>query len=166
MNQIIKQTNQITFAEKEVLEKIPLGLQKFIKAKFSPLISEIEEKEADRMIYDLICQTQIHIGHTKSAEDIEINLICSRAILALIKSKYQNLTIQELKISFLNGSIGEYGQTIGVNLKSASEWIKGYLNDQKKLQAMSEWNKCLDNVQKHKYTEEQKEQIEVDGSIF
>lgn len=30
---------------------------------------------------------------------------------------------------------------------------------------MSEWNKCLDNVKKHIYTDEQKEQIEIDGCL-
>jgi len=165
MQAIQKNTNKLTEYEIKAFESIPSGLQKFVKAKFSPLVSEMESAEADKMIYDLICQTQIHIGHTKSAEDLEINLICSRAILSLIKSKYQSLTIIELKTAFLNGSVGEYGETIGVNLKSASEWIKGYLNDIKRRQTMTEWNRCLDLVKKREYSEEEKEQIEVDGCL-
>ena len=165
MQAIQKHTNLLTEVERKAFEQIPSGLQKFVKAKFSPLISEMDAAEADKMIFDLICQTQIHIGHTKSAEDMEMNLICSRAILSLIKSKYQNLTITELKTAFLNGSIGEYGQSIGVNLKSASEWIKGYLNDEKRKQTMAQWNKCLDHVKKRDYSEEEKEQIEVDGCL-
>jgi hypothetical protein len=155
----------LTQTEREVINELPSGLQIYTKAKDSPKISDLPPVEAEIMIYNLISETQINIGHTKSAEDENVNQITSASILNFINQKYRTLTVAELKLAFLNGLSGDYGDYIGVNLKSASQWIKGYLNDEKRKQAMSEWNKCLDNVKKHVYTEEQKEQIEIDGCL-
>lgn len=155
----------LTQTEREVINELPSGLQIYTKAKDSPKISDLPPVEAEIMIYNLISETQINIGHTKSAEDENVNQITSASILNFINQKYRTLTVAELKLAFLNGLSGDYGDYIGVNLKSASQWIKGYLNDEKRKQAMSEWNKCLDNVKKHVYTDEQKEQIEIDGCL-
>lgn len=155
----------LTQTEREVINELPSGLQIYTKAKDSPKISDLPPVEAEIMIYNLISETQINIGHTKSAEDENVNQITSASILNFINQKYKTLTVAELKLAFLNGLSGDYGDYIGVNLKSASQWIKGYLNDEKRKQAMSEWNKCLDNVKKHVYTDEQKEQIEIDGCL-
>jgi len=155
----------LTQTEREIINTLPSGLQIYTKAKDSPKISDLPPVEAEIMIYNLISETQINIGHTKSAEDENVNQITSASILNFINQKYRTLTVAELKLAFLNGLSGDYGDYIGVNLKSASQWIKGYLNDEKRKQAMSEWNKCLDNVKKHVYTDEQKEQIEIDGCL-
>jgi hypothetical protein len=155
----------LTHTEREIINTLPSGLQIYTKAKDSPKISDLPPVDAEIMIYNLISETQINIGHTKSAEDENVNQITSASILNFINQKYKTLTVAELKLAFLNGLSGDYGDYIGVNLKSASQWIKGYLNDEKRKQAMSEWNKCLDNVKKHVYTDEQKEQIEIDGCL-
>ena len=44
----------------------------------------------------------------------------------MISNKYKNLTIDEFKLICFNGSIGDYGDYIGINVKSVSDWIKGY----------------------------------------
>lgn len=171
MNKLEKDTRLITVnmgltqTEREIINTLPSGLQIYTKAKDSPKISDLPPVDAEIMIYNLISETQINIGHTKSAEDENVNQITSASILNFINQKYKTLTVAELKLAFLNGLSGDYGDYIGVNLKSASQWIKGYLNDEKRKQAMSEWNKCLDNVKKHIYTDTQKEQIEIDGCL-
>ena len=155
----------LTVVQREAIQKIPEYLRPYVSAKDSPIISEIDGQDAEMLILDLIMKTQIDIGHTKSAEDLEINQSSASSIFSLIKSNYKSLTVKELKLAFLSGSISEYGDYIGVNLKSASQWIKGYLNDNKKIKAMAEWNKCLDFVKKREYSDEQKKQIEIDGCL-
>jgi len=153
----------LTPKERDVINELPSGLQIYVKAKDSPKIFEIPAVEAEIMIYNLISETQINIGHTKSAEDSKINQISAAAILNLIYQKYRTLTVVELKLAFLNGLSGDYGDYIGINLKTASQWIKGYAGAEIRKKALSEWNKILDIDTKPELTEEQKEKIEIDS---
>lgn len=163
--QIIQHNQGLTPLQKEVISKMPFSLQKYVKAKDSPMISGLEIKEALKLLIDLITNTQVNIGHVKRADDSEANLQIAENLLNLIKSKYQSLTVSELKLAVLNGSISEYGDYSTLSLKTFSDWIKGYLNDINKKTAMSEWNKMIDMVQIRNYSEEQKEQIIMDGCI-
>lgn len=155
----------LTQREREVINELPSGLQIYVKAKDSPKIFEMPAVNAEIMLYDLIIETQINIGHTKAVDDRQINQISAAAILQLIYQKYRTLTVAELKLSFLNGLSGDYGDYIGVNLKTASQWIKGYSEAEIKRKALSEWNKCLETDKKEELTEGQKEEIELRATI-
>ena len=157
--------NGLTQKERETINELPSGLQIYVKAKDSPKIFEMPPVDAEIFIYNLISETQINIGHTKSAEDSKINQISAAAILQLIYQKYRTLTVAELKLSFLNGLSGDYGDYIGVNLKTASQWIRGYSGAEIKRKALSEWNKCLETDKKEELTEGQKEEIELRATI-
>jgi hypothetical protein len=89
----------LTQTEREVINELPSGLQIYTKAKDSPKISDLPPVEAEIMIYNLISETQINIGHTKSAEDENVNQITSASILNFINQKYRTLTVAEVKIS-------------------------------------------------------------------
>lgn len=164
-NQIVTTNKGLTIEQKDVISKMPFSLQKYVKAKDSPKISDLGISDALKFLVDLIASTQVNIGHVKRAEDEEANLQMAENLLNLIKSKFQSLTVDELKLAVLNGSISEYGDYATLSFKTISDWIKSYLNDVNKKHAMAEWNRCLDNVKKHEYTEEQKEQIEIDGLL-
>lgn len=164
-NQIVTTNKGLTVEQKEVISKMPFSLQKYVKAKDSPKISDFGISDALKFLVDLIASTQVNIGHVKRAEDEDANLQMAENLFNLIKSKYQSLTVDELKLAVLNGSISEYGDYTTLSFKTISDWIKSYLNDVNKKHAMAEWNRCLDNVKKHEYTDEQKEQIEIDGLI-
>lgn len=155
----------LTQREREVINELPSGLQIYVKAKDSPKIFEMPAVNAEIMLYDLIIETQINIGHTKAVDDRQINQISAAAILQLIYQKYRTLTVAELKLSFLNGLSGDYGDYIGVNLKTASQWIKGYSEAEIKKKALAEWNKCLETDKKEELTEGQKEEIELRATI-
>lgn len=155
----------LTPFERDVIKQLPFSLQAYVKAMDSPKVFEMKPGDAETMIYDLITETQLNIGHTKSAEDMEINLVSSAAILNLIYQKYRSLTVAELKLSFLNGSIGDYGEYIGVNLLSASKWIKGYSLSEIKKRAFEEWNKKIDAREKVELTDEEKNKMNLQACI-
>jgi hypothetical protein len=155
----------LTVKERETINDLPSGLQIYVKAKDSPKIFEMSPADAEIMIYNLISETQINIGHTKSAEDSKINQISAAAILQYIHQKYRTLTVAELKLAFLNGLSGDYGDYIGINLKTASQWIRGYSGAEIKRKALSEWNKHLDTDKKEELSEEQKEEIELRSAV-
>jgi len=153
----------LTLKEREVINELPSGLQIYVKAKDSIKVFEMAPVEAEIMLYDLIIETQINVGHTKAIDDREINQISAAAILNLIYQKHRTLTVVELKLAFLNGLSGDYGDYIGVNLKTASQWIRGYSDAEIKKKALTEWNKKLDIDKKPELTEAQKEEIELNS---
>lgn len=150
---------------KKAINDLPEGLRKYALAKDSEIIAKLSLSDAECFVLDLITETQINIGHTKIANDSMTNELSAIAICKLIFDRHKTLTKAELKLAVLNGSIGEYGNYTGVNLLSVSTWIKSYNNDELKKKAMSEWNKMIDCVQINKFSEEQKEQIIVDGCL-
>jgi len=162
---IITTNKGLTPIQTEVISKMPFSLQKYVKAKNSPIISEMEVKDGLKFLYDLISSTQVNIGHVKRADDSEANLQIAENLFNLIKSKYQSLTVDELKLAILNGSISEYGEYTTFSLKTLSDWIKGYLNDINKKHAMSEWNRAIDLATAKDKTHEQKQQIIIDGCL-
>lgn len=155
----------LTPFEIDVIKELPFSLQAYVKAKYSQKVFEMKPEDAETMIYDLITETQLKIGHTKSAEDMEINLVTAAAILNLIYKKYRLLTVAELKLSFFNGSVGDYGEYIGVNLLSASKWIKGYSLSEIKKRAFEEWNKKIDAGEKVELTEDDKNKMNLQACI-
>lgn len=146
----------LTQREREVIKELPLSLQEYVRAKDSPKIFEMAPADAETKIYDLIVTAQINRGHTKAVNDLEINLANAAAILKLIYKKYRVLTVAELELCFFNGCSGEYGETVGVNLESASVWLKGYDGAELKKKAIHEWNKKLDADEVVEKTPEQK----------
>lgn len=164
-HQLITTQKALTPLQTEVIKKLPFSLQKYVKAKNSPIISEMEVKDGLKFLYDLISSTQVNIGHVKRADDSEANLQIAENLFNLIKSKYQSLTVDELKLAVLSGSISEYGEYTTFSLKTLSDWIKGYLNDINKKHAMSEWNKAIDLANSKEKTPEEKEAIIIHGCL-
>lgn len=155
----------ITIIEREVIQKLPAGLQKFVAAKDSPKVIDLNPPDAEKFILNLIMETQLNTGHTKQAEDETTNAMAAGAVYGYIKDKFKTLTVKELKLAVLNGLTGEYGDFIGINLKTFSGWIKGYSTSELKKQAMSEWNKYIELVQVRKYSESEKDQIIISGCL-
>jgi hypothetical protein len=155
----------LTPIEKSAAANLPEGLRKYVTAKESPKVIGLDPIEAVHMLLDLIMATQVNIGHTKSAEDDTMNAMAAKSIYDLIVDRFKTITVSELKLAVLNGSLGEYGDYVGVNLKSVSGWIKSYSTSELKKKAMSEWNKLIDLVQITKFSEDQKVQIEIDGAL-
>lgn len=157
--------NQLTITDKNAINQLPIALQKYALAKEGEIVSKMSLKFAIKAIYEVIAKTLIDTGVKNIPEQQQVILNISETVYTLICDKYKNLTINELKLACFNGSLEEYGKYFGVNLKTVSDWLKGYNNDENKKKAMAEWNKMIDLVQIRKYNDDQKEQIVLDGCI-
>ncbi len=155
--------------EIEAIKQLPATYQKYALAKQSVKVSGLSKADGVKVINKLYLEVIFNLGWEKKAEDEQIKeddriLTCGK-LYDLIIDRYNSLTIDELKLAFLNGSIEDYGKIYGLGLKTLSDWLKGYSIDERKTKAMSEWNKMIDMVQVYKYSDEQKEQIIIDGCV-
>ena len=156
---------RLTTIDKSAISQMPIGLQKYALAKQGEIISKMSIKFAVTSIYKVLGSTLVDIGlkNIEHQEDVILNI--SESVYNLINDRYKTLTIEELKLACLNGSLDEYSKYYGVNLKTVSDWLKGYSNDEKKKKAMAEWNRLIDFVQIKEKTPEQKEAIIRDGCL-
>lgn len=155
--------------EQEAINLLPVNLQKYALAKQSEIISRMPKAEGVKVIDKAILKVIFDLGWGKKADNV-LNEENERILTAancydLIKDRYQSLTIEELKLAFLNGSLENYGKIVGLGLKTLSDWLKGYSNDENKKKAMAEWNRLLDQVLIKNYSDEQKEEIIVSNCL-
>ncbi len=155
--------------ETETIKQLPATYQKYALAKQAVKFSDMPKSDGVKKINELYAEVIFNLSWGKKADEFEETemdriLTCGKCY-DLILDKYNSLTTDEVKLAFLNGSLEEYGKFYGLGLKTLSDWLKGYSNDEKKKLAMAEWNKMIDMVSIKEKTPEQKEAIEIDGCL-
>lgn len=163
--QIQSEVGCLTLTEKKAISELPENLKKYILAKESEVISNKKRGDAIISIYDVLYKTLVNVGYNNIATQKDTVELIAVSVYDLIIARYKTITIDEFKIACFNGSIKDYGDYMGVNLKTISDWLKGYLNDENKKKAMAEFNRLLDLVQIRVYTDAQKEQIILEGCV-
>ena len=158
----------LTISDQSAINQLPEQLRKYALAKDGKIVSKMPLKDAITSIYDTLCKVLVDTGNgtMQKQDNIESVLITiSESVYQLVCDKYKAITINEFKLACLNGSLGDYGQYFGLNLKTVSDWLKGYNNDENKKKAMAEWNRLIGLVSIQEKTPEQKDAIIVDGLI-
>lgn len=135
--QVIKRA-ELTDKEVKAINSLTVSQKSFITALIDSKLLVLSKEDCTNTIYQALKVAEIDSGMTKIDNKDLVQL--SFSIHELIEDKYKNLTISELKIAFKNGVIGTYGQWFGMCLKTVNEWIKGYLNNEGRINAIKEWN--------------------------
>lgn len=157
------ENNKIAIVNKDLIEKLPIGSQKYIIAKQTIKITELKTGNAIKGIYDIIAQSMINSGNKKDLEDIELITNIAESVYQLISTKHPYLTVDEFKLICFNGVSLEYGEFYGINLTTISNWIKSFNNDIKRKQAMHYWDNLIHLATVVEKTPQQKRQIIIDG---
>jgi hypothetical protein len=157
------ENNKIAIVSKDLIEKLPIGSQKYIIAKQTIKITELKTGNAIKGIYDIIAQSMINSGNKKDLEDIELITNIAESVYQLISTKHPYLTVDEFKLICFNGVSLEYGEFYGINLTTISNWIKSFNNDIKRKQAMHYWDNLIHLATIVEKTPQQKRQIIIDG---
>ena len=156
---------QITITDKSAISKLPLNLQKYCLAKEGEVISKMSASFGISSISKVIHSAMVNVGMNPTEGQDNVLLNISETVFQLINDRYKSITINEFKLACLNGSLEEYGKYYGINLKTVSDWLKGYNNDENKKKAMAEWNRLLGYVSIQPKTEKEKDEIIVNGCI-
>lgn len=75
----------------------------------------------------------------------------AQALYEVIAYKYERYTIEDVKIAFKNGVLGEYGEFQGLAVATFAKWLKGYESARK--DATFKQYKQLEKTQEIKLTE-------------
>jgi hypothetical protein len=155
-NLILKTENGLSVKENEAVLSLAPTLQKYYLARQSEKIISIDKKTALKAIYEIISKAMLNNGSTTLAGQEDAILFVCNEVYGVVYDKFKGLTIEEFGIAVKNGTIGDYGETFGVNLKTIVQWIKGYQSDERKKLAYDGVNHVLKLAQSRIYTEAEK----------
>lgn len=115
-------------------------LKPYLEALKAKLVSDSSDTEVLICLSEAISKATLVLSHKAKTKE-EHNLCCT-AILEIIRMRFQMLTIGDLKLAILKGSIGDYGDIMGVNTAQVVKWLQAYKDDLKRHQAKAEIRKA------------------------
>lgn len=105
----------------------------YLKALNSKLIVDMPHIEAQTKIVDILTQLYFDNGRVITAKEL---ILLSGGVINEVKRYFQRLKIEELELCFNNGIRGEYGEFFGLNIVTFHKWIKAFLIEDKRVEAM------------------------------
>lgn len=86
-------------------------------------ISLVQLNKAYEFIDELIAKAFTYAGQEIKSDDL---VFLSHELVKIIKTRYRNITQNELIVVFEKGLFGDYGEYFGLNIRSFEQWIKSY----------------------------------------
>lgn len=109
-------------------------------------------------VNQILLQTYVLVGFTPpKANDLAI-LIAK--LSADLQESYPSLTLQEVALCFELGAKGEYGEFMGLNLRTFTRWLKAYKTSDMRYRAIIEREQAKAQAALPSISEEYKEQRE------
>lgn len=99
-------------------------------------ISTYVPEELLPAVNNILLQTYVLVGFTPPKE-ADIALLTTKLAADLWES-YPSLTLKELGLCFELGAKGEYGDFMGLNLRTFTRWLKAYQTSELRYQAIIE----------------------------
>ena len=127
----------------------------YLKALNTKLIVDMNQKEVQSDIIKILSKTYLDSGKIIDTKEL---LSLSGGVLNEVKRYFPNLKVGELDLCFQNGVRGQYGDVFGLNIVTFHKWIKAYLNEEKRAEALKIRN-TLQTEPKKEYTEADKLRI-------
>lgn len=121
-------------------------------------VATVKEKDVKKVILASIGKAIFVSGQGKALKVGEIKLMATEFYDILI-TKYMRLSVDEIMPIFYSGALGEYGDVVGITLKTFSGWVKAYLETDR-LEALKKEKQEV--MQKPEPTEEEKKEIKLD----
>ncbi len=90
----------------------------------------VKEKKKNLLIIELvkaISSAVFDCGQKMDAKDLELN---ANNLANYLDEKFPAITIQEVQLAFKMGAVGEFGEFMGLNLKTFNYWIKCYFESE------------------------------------
>lgn len=108
--------------------------------------------ELEKEIIELLYKIYYASGYNIDAQ--EMKLLAPVVISDLLRS-FRFYTVKEVEIAFYNGSRGEYGEFVGLNAVRFNHWIKSYMTDKKRLDAIAKQKRLIEQEYKPQISEEE-----------
>ena len=118
------------------LETLPLRLQSFAISRIGKKsIKDLHEAQVKQSCSEIINLCFVESGQIKQATP-EMLAFNRDALFNELKSKFKDLTLDELKEAFKMGVRGEFGDYFGLCAATYHKWIKSYFERPERAEAM------------------------------
>lgn len=131
----------ILLIEKNIIEKMPAGLQEYVVSKFKPVISSYKPVELELRVGELIIRTLFEAGVKDQADPKVIDFLTQTLYKDIQHPKYSKISFEEIELALHKGVRREYGVYMGVNIQTIHSWIKAYLESKERENAIKDFNR-------------------------
>ena len=134
----------------------------YLTALNSKLIVDMQQQELKDRVIKVLAKTYIDCGKVIESKEL---ISLSNGVINEIKRYFINLKIDELDLCFQNGVRKVYGEYFGLNIVTFHQWIKSFMAEEKRLEAIK--IRSTPRIEPIKeYTEEQKLNIQDEFMTF
>jgi hypothetical protein len=134
----------------------------YLTALNSKLIVDMQQNELKDRVIKVLAKTYIDCGKVIESKEL---ISLSNGVINEIKRYFINLKIDELDLCFQNGVRKVYGEYFGLNIVTFHQWIKSFMAEEKRLEAIK--IRSTPRIEPIKeYTEEQKLNIQDEFMTF
>lgn len=136
-------TTKVNYTQEEIdcISLLEVSQQPFIIAMTADRISAMMKQEAVMFIFEQLNLRLIECGLGKeNSNDVSLLSISTYDVIC---EHYKTLTTHQFIASTKNGVLNHYGEWYGFCLKSVNQWMRGYMNDEKHIRAVKDWNEKI-----------------------
>lgn len=105
----------------------------YLTALNSKLIVDMQQTELKDRVIKTLAKTYIDCGKVIESKEL---MSLSNGVINEIKRYFINLKIDELDLCFQNGVRKQYGEYFGLNIVTFHQWIKSYMAEEKRAEAL------------------------------
>jgi hypothetical protein len=105
----------------------------YLIALNSKLIVDMQQQELKDRVIKVLAKTYIDCGKVIESKEL---ISLSNGVINEIKRYFINLKIDELDLCFQNGVRKVYGEYFGLNIVTFHQWIKSFMAEEKRLEAI------------------------------
>ena len=105
----------------------------YLTALNSKLIVDMQQQELKDRVIKVLAKTYIDCGKVIESKEL---ISLSNGVINEIKRYFINLKIDELDLCFQNGVRKVYGEYFGLNIVTFHQWIKSFMAEEKRLEAI------------------------------
>jgi hypothetical protein len=105
----------------------------YLTALNSKLIVDMQQQELKDRVIKTLAKTYIDCGKVIESKEL---ISLSNGVINEIKRYFINLKIDELDLCFQNGVRKVYGEYFGLNIVTFHQWIKSFMAEEKRLEAI------------------------------
>ena len=105
----------------------------YLTALNSKLIVDMQQQELKDRVIKVLAKTYIDCGKVIESKEL---ISLSNGVINEIKRYFINLKIDELDLCFQNGVRKQYGEYFGLNIVTFHQWIKSFMAEENRLEAI------------------------------
>ena len=139
---------------KTELATVNNGANPYMIALTSRKFSELKKDEGLSFLIDLISKTYFECGQQIPGDNDKAKVRHLQALASALREEilleFKFIRTEELNLAFRNGARLEYGEYFGLNIITFNKWLKGFVSDAKRTDALKKKKELEEAVPKPK----------------